>query len=231
MADLLTLTQPCALDLEVAEGVHPPGDASLELARYLFSVRGKSVLDLGCGAGLFGIAAAKLGAREVFATDVSPAAVECTRQNALRNKARLSVLTGDLFDPVRGQKFDLIVTNPPQTPAPSGARGPKFAGPDGLFFFDTILMQALKYLEEGGQILTFLISLADTKRFEGMLAENFRFRALPKSRREFTREEYDAYHPGLFDYLRDRRERGLAEFEEENGRFFFGIRYYMAIRR
>ena len=231
MADVLTITQPCALDLEVADGVHPPGESSLELARYLFSVRGKSVLDLGCGTGLFGIVASKLGAREVFATDVNPAATECTRRNALRNKAQVAVRTGDLFDPVRGQKFDLIVTNPPQTPAPPGARGPKFAGPDGLLYFDTILGQALKYLEEGGQILTFLISLADTKRYEGMLAEQFRFRALPKSRREFSRDEYDAYHPGLFAFLEERRAKGLAEFEEENGKFYFHVRYYMAIRR
>lgn len=231
MADVLTITQPCALDLECPDGVHPPGESSLELARYLFSVRGKSVLDLGCGTGLFAIAAAKLGAREVWATDVDPAAVECARRNAERNRASITVCAGDLFDPVRGRKFDLVVSNPPQTPAPPGARGPKFAGPDGLLYLDPILNQSLKVLEEGGQILTLLISLADTKRFEAMLAESFRFRALPRSRREFTREEYDGYHPGLFDFLQERRRKGLAEFEEEGGRYFFWVRYYMAIRR
>ncbi len=231
MADVLTITQPCALDLECPEGVARPTECSLELARYLFSVRGKSVLDLGCGTGLFAIAASKLGAREVWATDVSPAAVECTRRNAQRNHAALTAKAGDLFDPVRGQLFDLIATSPPQLPAPPGARGPAFAGPDGLQLFDTILLQALKYLEEGGQVLTHLSSLADTKRFEGLLSESFRFRALPRSRREFTREDYDGLHAGLFDFLLERRRKGLAEFEEEGGKFFHWVRFYMAIRR
>ena len=166
MPDVLTITQPCALDLDCPEGVARPGDSTLELARYLFSVRGKSVLDLGCGTGILGIAASKLGAREVWATDVSPAAVDCTRRNAQRNRAPLTAKAGDLFDAVRGQMFDLIVTTPPQLPSPPGARGPAFAGSDGLLFFDTILLQALKYLEEGGQVLTHLSSLADTRRFE-----------------------------------------------------------------
>lgn len=225
MADVLTITQPCAIDLECPEGVERPDESSLEMARYLFSVRGKSVFDLGCGTGLFGIVAAKLGAREVIASDLSPAAVDCTRKNAQRNKAPITVTRGNLFEAVRGQKFDLIVTRPPQTPAPPGTRGQTLAGPDGLLYFDTILEQTLKYLEEGGQLLTLLDSLADTRRFEGMLAENFRFRSLPKGRREFAREQVD------LPYLQDRKQKGLAEFEEENGKLFLGVRTYLAIRR
>jgi release factor glutamine methyltransferase len=231
MADVRTITQPCALDLECPEGVAPPTDASLELARYLFSVRGKSVLDLGSGTGLFAIVASKLGAREVVATDLSPAAVECTKRNAQRNRAPISVRSGDLFDPVRGEKFDVIVTAPPQMPAPPGVRGPEWGGPDGLLYFDPILLQALKYLEEGGQLITLLTSLADTKRFEGTLSESFRFRALPKGRREISREELDRLHPALYDFLQERRKKGLAEFEEEAGTLITSTRYYMAIRR
>lgn len=231
MTDVLTVEQPCRLELECPPDVHAPGPSSLELARYLFSVKGKSVLDLGCGTGLFALVAARLGAREVWATDISPAAVEATRRNAARNGLEIHVKQGDLFEPVRGRRFDLIVTNPPQTPAPPEARGPKFGGEDGLHYFRTILREAPRHLDDGGQLLTFLISLADTAAFERLLAENFRHRPLPKSRREFTREEYDGYWPGLFDFLRDRRRRGLAEFEEENGRFSYWVRYYMAMKK
>lgn len=225
MADVLTITQPCALDLEVPDGVPRPDESALELARYLFSVRGKSVFDMDCGIGLLGIAASKLGAREVWATDPSPAAVDCTRRNAVRNKATVTVRTGEEFDGVRGQRFDLIITRPPQMPSPPGKRAPGLGGPDGLLHVESILSQTLKYLEEGGQILTHLISLADTKRFEGMLSENFRFRALPKSRREFARESVD------LPFLEERRQKGLVEFEEEDGKLYHWVRYYLAIRR
>jgi release factor glutamine methyltransferase len=231
MAQVLSVEQPCPIQLECPENVHVPGPASIDLARYLFSVRGKSVLDLCCGTGLFAIAAAKLGAREVWAADLSPEAVECARANAELNKVKIVVKQGDLFDPVRGRKFDVVITNPPQTPAPAEATGPKFGGPDGLAYFETILAEAPRQLEEGGQLLTFLLSIAHTKRFEEMLGRSFRFRPLPKSRRDFTREEYDGYWPGLFDYLMGRREQGLAEIEEEGGKPFFWVRYYMAMRR
>ncbi|MGH2625705.1 MAG: 50S ribosomal protein L11 methyltransferase, partial [Anaerolineales bacterium] len=139
MGEVLQIDQPCPLKIECAEGVHAPGPSSLDLIRYLFSVKDKSVLDLGCGTGLFAIAAAKLGAREVWATDIDPQAVECARRNAELNQVKVVVKAGDLFDPVRGRPFDLVITNPPQTPAPKEARGgPKFGGPDGLIFFDTI---------------------------------------------------------------------------------------------
>ncbi len=231
MTQVVSVEQPCAIRLECPENVHVPGPASLDLARYLFSVKGKSVLDLCCGTGLFAIAAAKLGAREVWAADISPEAVECARRNAELNKVGVTVKLGDLFEPVGGRRFDVVITNPPQTPAPAEAKGPKFAGQDGLRHFETILQQAPGRLEDGGQLLTFLLSIADTKKFEELLGRSFRFRPLPKTRRDFTREEYDAYSPGLFDFLMHRRAGGLAEIEEENGQHFFWVRYYMAMKR
>ena len=231
MSHLLVLTHPCPINLECPEGVHVPGPASLELLKYIFSVRGKSVLDLGCGTGLFAVAAAKMGARDVWAVDIDPASVECAQRNAELNGVEITARVGDLFDPVPDRLFDLIITNPPQTPAPAAACGPKFGGVDGLLYFNSILRAAPDHLERGGELLTFLISLAHTRRFEEMLSERFRFRGLPKTRREFTREEYEGYWPGLFDFLCDLRARGMAEFDEETGRFFFTVRSYLAMRR
>ncbi|RPH44737.1 MAG: class I SAM-dependent methyltransferase [Planctomycetota bacterium] len=230
MARVLTVDQPCRLELECPEGVHIPGPASLDLLKYLFTVRGKSVLDLGCGNGLFAIAAAKMGASEVWATDLSPAAVDCTRRNAERNGVDIVAKAGDLFEPVEGRLFDLVVTVPPQMPAPAAARGPAFGGVDGLRYFESILREAPEYLERGGELLTCLLSLAETRRFESMLSERFRFRALPKTRGAFTSEEVDGFHPGLCRFLSDRRYRGLAEFEESEWRQVFSVRSYLAMK-
>lgn len=229
MAQLLTVDQP-RFELDCPEGVHVPGPASLDLLKYMFSVRGKTVLDLGCGTGLFAIAAAKLGAREVWATDLSPAAVDCSRRNAERNGVEITAKAGDLFEPVADRTFDLIITVPPQLPAPAGARGPGFGGVDGLRYFESILREAPEHLERGGELLTCLHSLAETRRFEAMLSERFRFRSLPRTRGAFTPEEFDAVLPGLFRFLSDRRDRGLAEFEETEGRRYFSVRSYLAMK-
>jgi len=49
------------LELEIPEGVHPPPESSIDLARLLDVKPGESVLDLGCGSGILSIAAVKLG--------------------------------------------------------------------------------------------------------------------------------------------------------------------------
>jgi HemK-related putative methylase len=72
------------------------------------------VLDMGTGSGVCAIAAARHGAR-VCAVDISAAAVRCTQINALLNSLhdRIDVLQGDLFAPVQGRRFDLVLFNPP----------------------------------------------------------------------------------------------------------------------
>jgi len=72
------------------------------------------VLDLGTGSGVGAIFAARLGA-VVKAVDINPEAIRCARLNALLNRLedKIEVYYGDLFEPVAGQQFDLILFNPP----------------------------------------------------------------------------------------------------------------------
>jgi HemK-related putative methylase len=75
---------------------------------------GMMVLDMGTGSGVGAIAAARRGAR-VIAVDISSEAVRCARINALLNRVddRVEVRCGDLFEPVQGERFDLVLFNPP----------------------------------------------------------------------------------------------------------------------
>jgi HemK-related putative methylase len=75
---------------------------------------GATVLDLGAGSGVGAIFAARRGAR-VVAVDINPEAVRCTQINALLNHLEdaIAVRQGDLFAPVMGERFDLVVFNPP----------------------------------------------------------------------------------------------------------------------
>ena len=72
------------------------------------------ILDMGTGSGVGAVFAAKY-ARRIVAVDINPAAVRCAGINALINglEDRVDLRHGDLFAPVQGEKFDLILFNPP----------------------------------------------------------------------------------------------------------------------
>ncbi|WP_276358158.1 class I SAM-dependent methyltransferase [Cohnella caldifontis] len=74
-----------------------------------------SVLDVGCGYGPIGLTAAKLDPKNrVVMVDINERAVELTRLNAEANGlSNVTVLQSDKLESVRGQSFDVILTNPP----------------------------------------------------------------------------------------------------------------------
>jgi ribosomal protein L11 methyltransferase len=70
--------------LAFGTGTHPTTAMCLETIDAL-ALDGRSVVDYGCGSGILGIAALKLGARRVVAVDLDPQALVATRENAVRN--------------------------------------------------------------------------------------------------------------------------------------------------
>ena len=70
-------------------------------------------LDLGCGYGAIGVVAARLRPRlQVILTDINERAVDLAEENIYRNKAvNARVLLGNLYEPVAGWKFDVVLTN------------------------------------------------------------------------------------------------------------------------
>ena len=124
------------------------------------------VLDLCTGSGAIAIAMAiELPAARVIATEISAAAAAVARKNAERNAVadRVDVREGDLWVPVAGERFDLIVANPPYiatsviaTLSAEVRREPVLAldgGADGLAFYDRICASARDHLEEGGALV------------------------------------------------------------------------------
>jgi ribosomal protein L11 methyltransferase len=91
-----TAPDPAAINLELDPGLafgtgsHPTTRLCLEWI--LDEVpAGASVLDYGCGSGILGIAAAKVGAARVVGVDIDERALEATRDNALRNHVEIEV--------------------------------------------------------------------------------------------------------------------------------------------
>ena len=73
-------------------------------------LRNRTVLDFGCGSGILGIAALKLGAESVDAVDIDLQAVRATRQNAERNGVLDRLRAGTRLDD-SGIRYDVVVAN------------------------------------------------------------------------------------------------------------------------
>ncbi|MEA3197525.1 MAG: ribosomal protein methyltransferase, partial [Gammaproteobacteria bacterium] len=76
--------------LAFGTGTHPTTALCLQILDSL-PISGRSVIDYGCGSGILGIAALKLGAAHVWAVDLDPQALLATRENALRNGVSLGI--------------------------------------------------------------------------------------------------------------------------------------------
>jgi release factor glutamine methyltransferase len=121
---------------------------------------GGRALDLGTGSGLGAIFAARCGAR-VVATDVNPEALRCAQLNALAQhvEQRIETRLGDLFEPVRGERFDLILFNPPYfRGTPRGPSDFAWRSPD---VFDRFLRDLPAHLTSTGRALVVLSSDGD----------------------------------------------------------------------
>jgi HemK-related putative methylase len=113
------LEQVGGLPLLVAPGVLNPrlmrtGEFFAEQLRPDLLPADAGVLDMGTGSGVCALFAARY-ARRVVAVDINPAAVRCARINTLMHQCedRIEVLHGDLFAPLAGRRFDVVLFNPP----------------------------------------------------------------------------------------------------------------------
>ncbi len=87
---------------------------TLVLAENMLVSKNSSILDIGCGIGVLGIIAAKLGANVVM-SDINKRAVILAKKNIKLNNVKAEIYQGDLYEPIKNHDFDVILSNPPQT--------------------------------------------------------------------------------------------------------------------
>ncbi|CAL9283880.1 Release factor glutamine methyltransferase [Streptomyces sp. enrichment culture] len=181
------------MNLLLLPGVYAPQDDTEMLAEALREEApppGARVLDVGTGSGALALEAARQGA-EVTAVDVSRQAVWTARLNAWLSRLPVRIRRGNLFAPVRGRAYDLILANPPYVPAPEDGRGPRGrarawdAGSDGRLLLDRICRDAPVLLRPGGLLLLVHSALSgpdrtlELLRAAGLKAEVIRRRRVP----------------------------------------------------
>ena len=113
-------------------------------------------LDLCTGSGVHALLASSHSQR-VVAVDINPRAARCTRFNVLASgAANVEVAVGNLFEPVRGERFDLITANPPFVPSPVDSVSYRDGGHSGEDVQQHIVAGLPHHLAPGGiaQIVT-----------------------------------------------------------------------------
>ena len=150
---------------EAAKTIQSTPREKLSFSKSSRGARSADVLDLCCGSGAVGISLAKICSNvKVTATDISAEAVETAEANAEDLRVKVRFLTGDMFEPVKGRKFDMIVSNPPyirtnmisilqeevKDHEPLNALD---GGRDGLDFYRTIVEKAADFLKPEGFLL------------------------------------------------------------------------------
>ncbi len=135
-----------------------------EVLRWVAARGAESALDVGTGSGAIALSLAMEGRfGRLVGTDVSEEALAVARENleSLRPPTPVELRAGSLFDPVAGERFDVIVSNPPYIGEVERAALDEevrewepaqalFAGPDGLVTIREIVRAAPEHLAPGG---------------------------------------------------------------------------------
>lgn len=173
--DKLVIERVGSIQLVVLPGVFNPVllRSGAFQARFLETYeleRDESVLDLGTGSGIAAIAVAR-GGCQVSAVDINPNAVRCTKINAILNEVedRIRIYQGDLFEPVLGQKFDLVLFNPPfHIGQPQNELDRAWRG---VGIFERFAQDLSAFLTESGRALLLLSSDGDGEHLLDLLDE------------------------------------------------------------
>ena len=214
-------------------GVFLPTTCTHMLTEGLDDLRGKAVLDLGCGVGPIAIAAALGGAEKVCAVDIMEEACRAAKTNAELNGVleRIDVRRGDLFEPVEGLKFDVIVADVSGMAAEVARVSPWYpdpvptGGPDGTVPTVRMLAKSREHLKDGGYLLFPALGLARVEKILSAAHEAYgeKLRQVAEKMIPFCRELME--NLGLLDRL---QEKGIIRYVKRRSRYLWSLAIYRA---
>lgn len=237
MATLEKSWSICGIDfsLELWPGqVFVPTTVSELIAHQLTHLPKETVvIDMGCGSGFFAVLAAKLGAAQIYAVDVTSQAVELTKKNLARNgiTASAEILRGHLFEPLKGIKAQQIILDVSGVASRLARCTPWYpeaiasANEDGTEPTISALRQGREHLLPGGKLIFPCGTLAYESRIIEAAKELFHknLRLLSEKLIPVTQQLGEA-----FDQCHDLLEKGWISLVERRGKKYWLLHVYEA---
>ena len=148
------------------DNVYIPAEDSYLLADNLQIKEGQSVLEIGTGSGIVAMYASRL-TDKITVTDINFDACELARKNFEENNiGNIEILFGNLFEPVKNRKFDVILFNTPYLPTEDGEvledtiNYAFDGGLNGRKVIDLFLNEVGNHLNDGGIVQMIQSSLS-----------------------------------------------------------------------
>ena len=155
--------------------VYVPAEDSYLLADNLLIKEGQSVLEIGTGSGIVAMYASKL-TDEITVTDINFDACRLAEKNFRENGIEnIEILFGNMFEPVKNRKFDVILFNTPYLPTEDGEiledtiNYAFDGGLNGRKVIDVFLNEVRNHLNEGGIVQLIQSSLSGNEETLDML--------------------------------------------------------------
>lgn len=231
------------LRLDLAPGTHPVSPENLDLFTRIalpddFRQQIGLAADVGCGCGVFGLAALIAAARrgttcdEILFSDPHQASLAALARTLIRHAPDLPLTGGatlsdaSLLDALQARpaRAQLICANLPQTPGPAGFRLDRWGGSDGAELICRFLDALPEVLAEDGVAFLLHISLAHPARVRRTLKRQGLTADLVAEQTRHARfADYEAMQAGLGDYLRAERAAGRAEISAGDDDFAFRV--------
>lgn len=157
-------------EIENNDLVYIPAEDSYLLAENLDIKFGDKVLEIGTGSGIVAMYASKL-TDKVTATDINFNAIELAEKNFKKNNIdNIELLFGNLFEPVKNRKFDVILFNTPYLPTENedilddDLNYAFDGGLDGRQVIDLFLNEVKNHLNDSGKVQLIQSSLSDIEK-------------------------------------------------------------------
>jgi len=155
--------------------VYVPAEDSYLLADNLLIKEGQSVLEIGTGSGIVAMYASKL-TDEITVTDINFDACRLAEKNFRENGIEnIEILFGNMFEPVKNRKFDVILFNTPYLPTEEGEvledtiNYAFDGGLNGRKVIDVFLNEVRNHLNKGGIVQLIQSSLSGNEETLDML--------------------------------------------------------------